>query len=101
MSKGVPDPPTFCRAVLHEYERQWARASGHSVRHPLRLKIERLQELCRAGGTDVEAFQAEIEAAQASDDPGTALLAEELSALWSEVRSGQPLPFGTPGSEAP
>lgn len=96
----VPDPPTFCRAVLREYELQWARASGHSVRHPLRLKIERLQDWCRAGGTDAEEFEAQLQGAQASEDPGTALLAEELSALWSEARSGHPLPFEVAGSEA-
>ncbi len=34
---------------MHEYERQWSRATGHSVRHPLRLKMERLQALCESG----------------------------------------------------
>ena len=31
---------------MHEYERQWLRATGHGVRHPLRLKMERLQSWC-------------------------------------------------------
>ena len=32
--------------MLHEYDRQWASATGHGVRHPLRLKMTVLQAWC-------------------------------------------------------
>ena len=73
---------------MHEYERQWARAGGHAVRHPLRLKMERLRDWCGEACPPAE-FEARLVAAQGADDVGAALLADELLPLW---RSGA-LPY--------
>jgi hypothetical protein len=88
----MADPHAFCRAVLHEYERQWSRASGHAVRHPLRLKMDQLQAWCDVGD-DETAFDARLKAAQQSEDLGESLLACELYPMWEQVRAGQPLSF--------
>ena len=77
---------------MHEYERQWSRAAGHSVRHPLRLKMERLQAWCDDTCT-AEEFEARLTASQGSEDAGDELLADELLPLWRAVRSGGKLPF--------
>jgi hypothetical protein len=77
---------------MHEYERQWSRATGHGVRHPLRLKMERLQAWCDDSATPDE-FEAHLIRSQASDDVGEELLADELLPLWRAVRSGSALPF--------
>ena len=69
---------------MHEYERQWSRATGHGVRHPLRLKMERLQTWCDETCTPAD-FEARLGQARQSDDIGTALLAEELLSLWRAV----------------
>jgi hypothetical protein len=69
---------------MHEYERQWSRASGHGVRHPLRLKMEKLQVLCDESYTSVD-FEARLLEAEQSDDIGLALLAVELLSLWRAV----------------
>ena len=87
-------PQAFCRQVMHEYERQWSRAGGHAVRHPLRVKIERLQDWC-GQSPDPETFERQLEAARASDDVGEALLAEELLPLWRTLREGGHLPFAS------
>lgn len=87
----MTDPGAFCQAVMHEYERQWSRAGGHALRHPLRLKIEALRSWCDAGNTP-ERFDEELQRAQESDDAGLALLACELRPLWEKVRSGGRLP---------
>jgi hypothetical protein len=89
----MPEPRAFCRAVMHEYERQWSRATGHGVRHPLRLKMERLQTWCDETCTPAD-FEARLVQAKQSDDIGTALLAEELLGLWRAVTPGDipPLP---------
>jgi hypothetical protein len=55
----MQDPRAFCRAVMHEYERQWSHASGHGVRHPLRLKMERLQAWCNESCTSAD-FEARL-----------------------------------------
>ena len=88
----MQEPRAFCRAVMHEYERQWSRAAGHSVRHPLRLKMERLQAWCDDTCT-AEEFEARLTACQRSEDVGDELLADELLPLWQAVRSGGKLPF--------
>ena len=86
------EPQAFCRAVMHDYERQWSRGGGHAVRHPLRLKMEQLKGWCdQACSTDE--FEQRLTEARGSDDVGTSLLAEELWPLWQAVRSGQPLPI--------
>ena len=77
---------------MHEYERQWSRAAGHSVRHPLRLKMERLQSWCNESLTP-EDFEARLREKQSSDDVGEELLADELLPLWRAVRRGAKLPF--------
>ena len=77
---------------MHEYERQWSRATGHGVRHPLRLKMEHLKGWCDQACTPEE-FEQRLSAARDSDDPGEALLADELWPLWRSVRSGKPLPL--------
>lgn len=88
------EPTAFCRAVMHEYERQWSHASGHSVRHPLRLKMERLKAWCDSSSSADEFSKRLVEAESASDD-GLALLAEELLPLWRRTLAGEPLPFET------
>jgi hypothetical protein len=88
----MQQPTAFCRAVMHEYERQWARATGHGVRHPLRLKMEHLQNWCDAS-CSVEDFEARLLDAERSDDVGLSLLAEELLPLWRAVSAGGGLPF--------
>jgi hypothetical protein len=85
-------PQAFCRAVMHEYERRWSRAAGHSVRHPLRLKMERLQAWCD-DACSTEEFEARLLASQNSADVGEELLADELLPLWRAVCSGAKLPF--------
>jgi hypothetical protein len=77
---------------MHEYERQWSRATGHGVRHPLRLKMERLQAWCDEGLTPEE-FEARLVQCQKSEDVGEELLAEELLSLWRAVQSGSGLSF--------
>jgi hypothetical protein len=76
---------------MHEYERQWARATGHGVRHPLRLKIERLKTWCDDSCTAAD-FEARLVEAQRSEDVGSAILAEELLPLWHTVSAGGELP---------
>lgn len=88
----MADARTFCVNVMHEYERQWSHAGGHAVRHPLRLKIARLQEWC-GQEPDTEAFEQQLEDACRSEDPGAALLAGELLPMWRQVRAGGKLPF--------
>jgi len=77
---------------MHEYERQWSRATGHSVRHPLRLKMERLQAWCD-DPCSPEDFEARLEQRQSSGDIGEELLADELLPWWRAVRRGDKLPF--------
>jgi hypothetical protein len=89
----MQEPTAFCRAVMHEYERQWSRATGHGVRHPLRLKMERLQVWCDQACSP-EDFETRLMEAEQSEDPGVALLADELLPLWKTVRGGGRLPFG-------
>ncbi|HEY0583141.1 MAG TPA: hypothetical protein VGE94_13225 [Chloroflexota bacterium] len=88
----MQEPRAFCRAVMHEYERQWSRASGHAVRHPLRLKMEHLQAWCSETCSGAE-FEARLLEAERSDDVGLALMAEELLPLWRKVTAGDNLPF--------
>ena len=77
---------------MHEYERQWSRATGHSVRHPLRLKMERLSAWCEDGLTPDD-FEARLREKQTSEDAGEELLADELLPLWRAVCRGDKLPF--------
>jgi hypothetical protein len=88
----MQEPTAFCRAVMHEYERQWSRATGHGVRHPLRLKMERLQAWCD-DTCSPEDFEARLIAGEQSEDAGVALLAEELLPLWKSIKAGGSLPF--------
>jgi len=80
---------------MHEYERQWSRAGGHAVRHPLRLKMELLKSWCQQSWT-AEQFEATLHAAQASEDIAQALLAEELLPLWQHKT---PLLFSEEGGQ--
>ena len=86
-------PRAFCRAVMHEYERQWSRATGHGVRHPLRLKMAILSEWCATAPDTADEFAARLVEAEAADDPGLALLGQELRPLWARTQAGEPLPF--------
>ena len=88
----MQQPVGFCRAVMHEYERQWSRATGHGVRHPLRLKMELLQSWCDSTCTPAE-FEERLLESQKSDDVAAELLADELLPLWRAVRGGGALPF--------
>ena len=90
----MQEPRAFCRAVMHEYERQWSSATGHSVRHPLRLKMERLKTWCD-DACDAATFEARLTEAARSDEPGLALLAEELLPLWRTVSAGGDPPYTT------
>ena len=89
------DPQAFCQAVMHDYERQWSHASGHGVRHPLRLKMEQLKSWCDQA-CSIEDFEQRLADAHQSEDPGLALLADELLPMWRAVRAGQPLSLGGP-----
>jgi hypothetical protein len=91
----MAEPAAFCRAVMHEYERQWSRGGGHAVRHPLRLKMEHLKSWCDDATTAAE-FEVRLAEAQRSEDAGVALLADELLPLWRSVNAGGPLPFPDP-----
>ncbi|HET6318200.1 MAG TPA: hypothetical protein VFG86_17230 [Chloroflexota bacterium] len=88
----MQEPQAFCRAVMHEYERQWSRTSGHGVRHPLRLKMEHLKGWCD-DSCSPDDFEARLTLAQQSEDIGQALLADELLPLWRTVQAGGRLPF--------
>jgi hypothetical protein len=88
----MPEPRVFCRAVMHEYERQWSRAAGHGVRHPLRLKMDRLAILCEETCT-ADQFASRLSELQASTDIGEELLADELVPLWRTACAGGKLPF--------
>lgn len=88
----MQEPQAFCRAIMHEYERQWSRTSGHGVRHPLRLKMEQLSGWCNQA-CSAEEFESRLNDAQRSEDAGQSLLAEELLPLWRTVRAGGALPF--------
>ena len=77
---------------MHEYERQWSRATGHGVRPPLRLKIERLQGWCDEACSPDE-FESRLLERQQSSDIGDELLADELLPWWRAVCSGGRLPF--------
>jgi hypothetical protein len=90
----MQEPRAFCRAVMHEYERQWSHASGHGVRHPLRIKMEQLKTWCDESCTSAD-FEARLLEAEESEDPGLCLLAEELLPLWRTVSAGGSLPFKT------
>jgi hypothetical protein len=87
----MADPQFFCRAVMHEYERQWSRAGGHALRHPLRLKMERLRDWCGQSCSGAE-FEKRLLEAGKSDDVGLSLLAEELLPMWRAVSAGGSLP---------
>lgn len=76
---------------MHEYERQWSRAGGHALRHPLRLKMDRLSDWC-GQSCSREEFEQRLLEAEKSDDVGLALLAEELLPMWRSVSAGAPLP---------
>lgn len=91
------EPADFCRALMHEYERQWSSAGGHAVRHPLRLKMERLGAWCQ-DACSADAFEARLQESLASDDPGLSLLAQEVQPLWERTRRGEPLSFATRAS---
>ena len=91
----MPEPRAFCRAVMHEYERQWSRGGSHAVRHPLRLKMARLWDWCEVEGSPDE-FERRLQAAAQSDDVADALLADELLPLWHSARATGRLPFATP-----
>ena len=75
---------------MHEYERQWSRAGGHSVRHPLGLKMEKLAGWCNDSCSQAD-FEARLLEAEKSDDVGAALLADELLPLWRAVSAGRVL----------
>jgi hypothetical protein len=75
----------FCRAVMHEYERQWVSATTHATRHPLRLKMAALSTWCDQD-CSTEEFEQRLAASLASDDVGEALLAQELEPLWRGAR---------------
>lgn len=77
---------------MHEYERQWSRAAGHGVRHPLRLKMDSLAVLCTETSSAAD-FDARLRQLQDSSAVGDELLADELLPWWQVVCAGGRLPF--------
>lgn len=75
------DPVAFCEAMLRRYEQEWSVASGHSLRHPLRLKMEAVRNW-RDTPCDPEGLEERLVRAQDSDDLGMALASAELLPLW-------------------
>jgi hypothetical protein len=78
---------------MHEYERQWSRATGHGVRHPLRLKMETLKAWCDDETCTAAEFESRLVESEQSEDARVALLAGELLPLWKAVKAGGRLPF--------
>ncbi len=72
---------------MHEYECQWSRATGHAVRHPLRLKMQMLKGWCDETCSPAD-FEARLVQAEQSADARQALLASELLPLWRTVSEG-------------
>ena len=90
----MSEPQVFCRAVMHEYERQWSRGGSHAVRHPLRLKMARLGEWCERVGSPDD-FEQRLQVAAQSEDVADTLLADELLPLWRATRATGHLPFAS------
>ena len=78
-------PKKFCELAMTDYERQWAIAAGHQERHPLRVKMALLRELC-ATDADADAFGLLLEEGSESNDPQRALLCAELAPRWRRLR---------------
>jgi hypothetical protein len=79
----------FCRAIMHDYERQWTLAQGHAQRHPLRIKIHQLEVLMSRSLTDEE-FSQVIQDGQRGDDWELGLLCADLEPRWQAARLGEP-----------
>jgi hypothetical protein len=88
MSSSV-SPEEFCRAMMHDYERQWTLAQGHAQRHPLRIKMDQLEALMqhKMGQEDFERIL--IEGAS-GDDWELGLLCADLEPRWRAARDGKP-----------
>lgn len=85
---SVVTPAEFCRAIMHDYERQWAEAMGHAQRHPLRVKIVRMEELLGRELT-AEDFERLLAEAVTGDDWELSLLCADLEPRWRAALSGQ------------
>jgi hypothetical protein len=74
---------------MHDYERQWTLAQGHAQRHPLRVKMLRLERLMEQSPSEEEFAQLLAQAA-ASDDWELSLLCADLEPRWRAAQTGQP-----------
>ena len=94
------DPATFLQLMMAEYEQQWVRATGHQQRHPLRVKMRRLQELIERKPTAEELDRLLL--GEPPADPEACLLCEDLAPYWRRLRSA-PAPAGSnhSGQRAP
>jgi hypothetical protein len=74
-------PTEFCQQAMLDYERQWAEASGHQTRHPLRVKMQALQALM-AETDDPATFTRLLVEGRSGGDPFRELLCDELLPQW-------------------
>lgn len=77
----VLTPAEFIRDVSREYDLQWRSAQGHARRHPLRIKMDRLQELLERDFT-VDELEQFIADSIGGDDPELSLLSLDLESRW-------------------
>jgi hypothetical protein len=82
-------PAEFCRAIMQDYERQWILAQGHARRHPLRVKMLRLEKLMEQSLSEKE-FAELLTQAAAGDDWELSLLCADLEPRWRVAQTGQP-----------
>jgi hypothetical protein len=78
-------PNEFLRAVRRDYDLQWRRAQGHAQRHPLRIKMDRLDELLEREFLPDELDQF-LSDAIAGDNPELSLLSLDLEPRWRVAR---------------
>ena len=78
-------PAEFLRGVQHDYEQQWRRAQGHAQRHPLRIKMDRLEEVVGRAFT-VDEFEQFLAESIVGDDLELSLLSVDLETRWRLAR---------------
>jgi hypothetical protein len=83
-------PMELCRAMMHDYEQQWACAQGHARRHPLRIKMQQLETLMQRAPSQEE-FERILAEAASGDDWELSLLCGDLEPRWRAARAGQPI----------
>jgi hypothetical protein len=86
---ACPTPMELCRAIMHDYERQWTSAQGHAQRHPLRIKMQQLEALMQREPDEAELERIFAEAAD-GEDWELGLLCADLEPRWRAALAGQP-----------